>query len=76
MQDRPQINVRITRENNRINITVGNKKIALLPVDNTTQLYDFVALEQWITRVAKYEYNKIIKRDQLEKDLASLAGDK
>ena len=72
MQNRPKIDIAIRREEDRMNFEIGDYKLALIPVEKGTQIYDFLALEQFITRVAKESYTSIIQRDILEKNLASL----
>lgn len=72
MLNRPKIDITIVREGNRMKFTVGNASLALIPVEEGRQVYDFLALEQFITRIAIIEYGAIVKREQIKKDLASL----
>jgi hypothetical protein len=74
MKTRPSIDIAITREDDKIKFAIGKYELKLIPTKENTQRYDFLALEQFITRVAKEEYKKIIERDVLEKNLASLVN--
>lgn len=68
----PRLPVKIIRQDDKIVITIQNYSIKLLPLPGETQKYDFITLEQFITNTAKIVYGKIVEREQLKKDLASL----
>lgn len=72
MQNRPKLDIAITREDNKMKFAISKYELKLTPVKEGTQRYDFLALEQWITKVAKLEYTRLIERDRLQKDLQSL----
>ncbi len=76
MQNRPKINVSIVRKDDKVQITVGNASLVLIPVIEGGQVYDFLVLEQFITRIAIGEYSKIVRKEQIKKDLESLKDNK
>lgn len=65
----PRIDVKITREDDKIKIKVGKFELKLLPVEDKSQTYDFLALEQFITRTAKLLYLDIVKKDQQKNEI-------
>lgn len=73
MTSRPELDIKIIREGNSIKLSMGKYELKLLPTKEDSQHYDFVALESFITVLAKFEYGKIVKREQIKEDLKSLA---
>lgn len=72
MQNRPELDIAIVREGGKMKFSIGNFQLKLIPVEKGTQRYDFVALEQFLTKVATIKYEEIVRREGLIKDLASL----
>lgn len=72
--DIPRICIRVRRLGDYLQLEIGNMKLKNKSIGN--QEYDLVTLEQFITRAATYSYEKIIERDILIKNLASLDKDK
>lgn len=70
--DLPKVPVKITRKDDKIKIHVNGKyTLALNPLDNYSQTYDFIALELFITNTAKLIYGDIVKNEQIKKDIRS-----
>jgi uncharacterized iron-regulated protein len=70
--DIPKIDIKITREDNKLKFAIGKYELKLIELDNgKSQNYDFLALEQFITHVAQLLYTEIIQNEQVKKDLAS-----
>lgn len=63
----PQIGIKITREDDWIKIKVGKYQLKLKQLDQKSQTYDFIALEQFITKTAQLLYSDIVKKEQEKK---------
>ena len=74
--DFPKLDIKITREGDKLKFAIGKYELRLITLDNgKNQTYDFISLEQFITRVAQIKYNEIVKNEQVKKDLLVAFGD-
>jgi hypothetical protein len=60
----PRIPVSIVRKGDKIVITCKDKKATFNPLPNSKQQYDLVTLEQFITKIAQYEYGIIVNAEK------------
>lgn len=65
----PKIGAKITREDSWIKIKIGKYQLKLKELDERSQTYDFLALEQFITKTAQLLYSDIVKKEQAKKQV-------
>jgi len=60
----PRIPVSIVRKGDKIVISCKDKGATFYPLPNTKQQYDLVTLEQFITKIAQFEYGLIVNAEK------------
>jgi len=65
----PKIPLKVIRVDDKIKFEVGKYSLTVKPIKDTSQTYDFVIVEQFITNTAQLLYSEIIKKEQIKKDI-------
>jgi hypothetical protein len=67
--DIPRIAMKIVRKDDKVKVTIGKYSITMNPLPDTSQSYDFVTFEQFITNTAQLLYSEIVKKEQAKENI-------
>jgi hypothetical protein len=64
----PQIPIKITRKDNKLKLVVDKYTLELKELEGYSQQYDFVLLEQFLTKTAQIMYTKIVQAQKQKEE--------
>jgi len=64
----PRIPVEISKKGDALIIKCRDKKARFFEIDNAKNTYDLVTIEQFITKVAQFEYGLIVNEQKKQKE--------
>lgn len=66
----PRIPVEISKKGDALVIKCRDKKARFFTIDDSKNTYDLVSIEQFITKIAQYEYGLIVNEQKEERQKA------